>query len=286
MRPNEEEAVRKLLQHSPLTLDAPKYTDPHTKANALLQAHFSRAALTGDLALDQRTVLGDAHRLLQAMVDVISSSGWLNPALACMELSQMVTQALWDKDPPLMQLPNITKEIAARCQIKNVEGVIDLIEMEDDDRRELLGLSDSKLEAVARWCNRYPDIDIKYEVVDSAGITTGDPVTVVVALERDLEGDLTPVEAARFPKQKEESWWLVIGEPKHNKLIAIKRVSLARRSRVKVEFNAPEAVGKYKYLLYFMCDSYMGCDQEYDLEFEVKEGVEEEDSEEEAMDED
>jgi Sec63 Brl domain len=30
--------------------------------------------------------------LLQAMVDVISSSGWLNPALKAMEMSQMVTQ--------------------------------------------------------------------------------------------------------------------------------------------------------------------------------------------------
>lgn len=29
-----------------------------------------------------RGVVGKASRLLQAMVDVISSSGWLNPALA------------------------------------------------------------------------------------------------------------------------------------------------------------------------------------------------------------
>lgn len=75
-------------------------------------------------------MLLDAHRLLQAMVDVISSSGWLAPALGCMELSQMVTQALWDKDPPLMQLPFITREIATKCREKEIEGVIDLIEME------------------------------------------------------------------------------------------------------------------------------------------------------------
>ena len=35
--------------------------------------------------------------VLQAMVDVLSSSGWLNPALAAMELCQMVTQALWQR---------------------------------------------------------------------------------------------------------------------------------------------------------------------------------------------
>lgn len=46
------------------------------------QSHLSRAALNPDMAADARAAVGRATRLLQAMVDVISSSGWLNPALA------------------------------------------------------------------------------------------------------------------------------------------------------------------------------------------------------------
>lgn len=42
--------------------------------------------------LVQHSIIPDATRLLQAMVDVISSNGWLTPALAAMEMSQMVTQ--------------------------------------------------------------------------------------------------------------------------------------------------------------------------------------------------
>lgn len=57
--------MRKLLLHAPLAVEAPKWTDPHTKANALLQAHFSRTALAGDLAADQKTVVQQATRLLQ-----------------------------------------------------------------------------------------------------------------------------------------------------------------------------------------------------------------------------
>ena len=58
--------MRKLLLHAPLPVDAPKWTDPHTKVNALLQAHFSRASIpSGDLAADQRTVLQQTTRLLQ-----------------------------------------------------------------------------------------------------------------------------------------------------------------------------------------------------------------------------
>ena len=58
--------MRKLLLHAPLAIDAPKWTDPHTKVNALLQSHLSRANVpSGDLAADQRTVLQQTTRLLQ-----------------------------------------------------------------------------------------------------------------------------------------------------------------------------------------------------------------------------
>jgi pre-mRNA-splicing helicase BRR2 len=51
-------------------------------------------------------------------VDVLSSNGWLSPALAAMELAQMVTQALWNKDSYLKQLPHFTQDIIKRCQEK------------------------------------------------------------------------------------------------------------------------------------------------------------------------
>jgi pre-mRNA-splicing helicase BRR2 len=62
------------------------------QVNALLQCHFSRQPLGSDLASDQKSVVRESVRLLQAIVDVISSNGWYNPALAAMELSQMVVQ--------------------------------------------------------------------------------------------------------------------------------------------------------------------------------------------------
>ncbi len=85
---------------------------------------------------------------------MISSSGWLNPALAAMEMSQMVTQALWQRDPVLMQVPHFTREAAERAAAAGIETVFDLVEMEDEARGELLAMSDKQLEDVARWCNR------------------------------------------------------------------------------------------------------------------------------------
>jgi pre-mRNA-splicing helicase BRR2 len=173
------------------------------KANALLQAHFSRHGASGNLALDQRDVLIDASRLIQAMVDVISSSGWLHPALAAMELSQMVTQGLWERDSYLLQLPYFTKDLAKRCADnpgKPIQTVFDLVEMMDDERRDLLQMTDAQLMDIARVCNRFPNIDLVHEVLDSDDISAGETVTLQVTLEREMEGrqELGPVDAPRF----------------------------------------------------------------------------------------
>lgn len=63
-----------------------------------------------------------AVRLIQACVDVLSSNGWLSPALAAMELAQMVTQAMWSKDSYLKQLPFFTSEHIKRCTEKVAEA--------------------------------------------------------------------------------------------------------------------------------------------------------------------
>jgi len=55
---------------------------------------------------------------------------------------------------------------------------------------------------------------------------------------------------------------------------------LQHKASVKLEFPAP-AQGHHELKLYFMCDSYMGCDQEYDVAMDVAEGQEESSSSEE-----
>lgn len=233
MRPGEEEAVAKMIRHSPLPpAEGAKFTDPHTKAHALLQTHFSRRPVAGDLALDQKHVLATSQRLLMAIVDVISSSGWLGPALAAMDLSQMVVQGIWDKDSPLLQLPHMTKEMAERAKGMGVESIYDLQEMEDGPRGELLaGLTEGQRGDLARATNRYPSVEMSFQLVGGEEVAAGDPVQVAVSLERENEGEVGPVYAPRFPKHKDEQWWLVVGDPAKGALLAIKRITLAKKVR-------------------------------------------------------
>ena len=73
---------------------------------------------------------------VQACVDVLSSNGWLSPAIAAMELAQMVTQAMWSKDSYLKQL-------------------------EDEDRNKLLSMLGIQMADVARFC--YRQVVISYD---------------------------------------------------------------------------------------------------------------------------
>lgn len=279
IRHREENIIKALankVPHKPTSASgAVKYNDPHVKAHVLLQAHLSRTQLPQELQQDTQLVLTKAIRLIQACVDVVSSSGWLSPAVAAMELAQMVTQAMWAKDSYLRQLPHFSPEVVQRCTDKGVETVFDVMELEDAARAKLLQLSPAEMADVARFCNRYPNVELVYEVKDERRLRVGKPIVVEVSLERE-DDVLGPVIAPFFPQKREEGWWVVIGAPKTNSLLSIKRVSLGRSARVRLDFVCG-AAGRHAYTLYFMSDAYLGADQEYKFHVDVADAADDDD---------
>jgi len=79
-------------------------------------------------------------------------------------------------------------------------------------------------------------------------------------------------------QKREEGWWVVIGDPKTNALLSIKRLTLQQKAKVKLDFVAPKPSGDYDYTLYFMSDAYLGCDQEYKFKIRVDEPESDSDS--------
>lgn len=63
---------------------------------------------------------------------------------------------------------------------------------------------------------------------------------------------------------------MVVGDPRSNSLLSIKRLTLQQKAKVKLDFVAPSP-GHHDYTLYFMSDSYLGCDQEYKFSIDVNE---------------
>jgi len=258
----------------PLQIKNPgNFNEPHIKTNVLLQSHFSRIELSAAVKDDQVKIIPDANRLLQAMVDVISSNGWLLPALATMELSQMITQGVWNTDSPLMQLPFVTKQVVDKLKQAGVNTVSEVMEMEDDQRESILNLSEAKMNQVALFCNAYPDLEVKFEV--SRNPKAGAKCEVMVTLSRDEDEDVKGVPKAistRYPQVKAEGWWLVLGDANKNELVSIKRVAMkADVMQVPLSFQAPKE-GNYAYKLYLMSDSYIGVDQEFPVNMTVAAG--------------
>lgn len=79
--------------------------------------------------------------------------------------------------------------VSQRCEGAGVETPFDIMGLEDDERDRLLDMPQSKMGDVANFCNAFPNVEMDFEVQESDDITAGDPVTLVVSLEREGEED-------------------------------------------------------------------------------------------------
>uniref|UniRef100_A0A667ZUV8 Activating signal cointegrator 1 complex subunit 3 n=1 Tax=Myripristis murdjan TaxID=586833 RepID=A0A667ZUV8_9TELE len=111
VRHNEDQLNSQLAQQLPLQVNPHSYDSAHTKTHLLLQAHFSHVQLPcSDYTTDTKTVLDNAIRICQAMLDVAASEGWLVTALSICNLVQMIVQGRWLHDSSLLTLPHIEQQ--------------------------------------------------------------------------------------------------------------------------------------------------------------------------------
>lgn len=308
MRRHEDHILRRVYDRVPVKMSQAAFDSPHFKAFVLLQAHFSRMQLPIDLAKDQEDIIRKVLNLLSACVDVLSSEGHLN-AMNAMELSQMVVQAMWDRDSPLKQIPHFSPEV---IQVANeykyvpipqhvttitntvfprINDIFEFMEaMDPSENKEYatlvkrLGLNNKQLAQAAAFTNeKYPNIDLDFQVEDPENVTSGEPAYLKVKIEREVEEDEevdTVVHAPFYPSQKMENWWLVVGEEKTKSLLAIKRVTIGRKLELRLEYVVPSP-GEHELTLYLMSDSYVGVDQAPTFTVTAAEGMEEDESEDE-----
>ena len=270
--------VRNALKHNSEDKAATSYvfSDPHNKALMLLLCYLSRIPLPFAMKSTMDKVIATTSKLILSLVDILSSLQNLKSTLLAIELSQMLVQGMWITQSPLLQLPTFTYEKAQVFKAKQIEDVYDLINMEnEDERKELLNVSETQLKDIADVCNRYPDVSMNVAVYNTNMKTTNvfqgkEAIVVVVELNREWDdSELSCVHSEYYPCAKEEAWWVIVGSPKDNTLISIKRVSFVKGVKVSIEFPSPEEEGHYEYKLYLFSDAWIGCDQDEDFSFEV-----------------
>ncbi|KZZ89423.1 Sec63 domain protein [Moelleriella libera RCEF 2490] len=280
VRRHEEGLLRRIYDRVPVKMSQPVYDSPHFKAFVLLQAHFSRMQLPIDLAKDQEVILSKVLSLLSAMVDILSSDGHLN-AMSAMEMSQMVVQAIWDRDSPLRQIPHFTPEVVKVANEFGIKDIFDFMEAMNPEENtnyntlvKRLGLSQNQLVQAANFTNdKYPDLELEHEILDEEDIRAGDPSYLKIKITRNAEDEHdATVHAPFFPSKKMENWWLVVGDDETRNLLAIKRVTIGNELTVRLEYTVP-VPGEHKLKLFLMSDSYMGVDQEREFTITAAEGM-------------
>lgn len=166
----------------------------------------------------------------------------------------------------LLQLPYFSKELAQKCEDNpggSVTSVYELVEMEDEERRELLQMFGAQLAEIAEICNRIPDINLGIYIPGREDIRAGEVINLEVSIGRNLSwtDQVGPVYAPRYPKLKQEGWWPMVTGAKTNQFLSMKRVFVKGEwKKVTLDFVAPAQTGRKHYTLYVICDSYIGCD--------------------------
>lgn len=206
------------------------------------------------------------------MVNVCSTNSWLKPAIASIELCQMIVQGAWNEDSRLLQLPHFDKERSRQFESEGVDNLFDFLDMEDDVRKGLLeGLSEKQVEDIVAYCNEYPDIEVKTAMEPTVGAEEETQLEVQLIGGEEEETFNTRVTSSVYPQELNATWWLILGDPEDNTIYSISEVDLQRTNKKVLTFTAPTTPGHYKWMLYFMTDAYIGCDQEQEIEFDVLE---------------
>ncbi|RWS31343.1 Activating signal cointegrator 1 complex subunit 3-like protein [Leptotrombidium deliense] len=309
VRHNEEILNADLSKDCRYTVNDLSFDNPNTKAFLLFQAHFSQLELPcSDYLTDLKSVLDQSIRIIQAMIDIVAMKGFLSTTLKLMIVMQMITQARWFDECTVMTLPFVEKSmmsVFAERLHTNLPQLMDLVsargyeplvnslitcmeeyriaevhqillrlpiiniqvslrklqenEEQTNDRSDKIGLEKPNT-AIARRCYQQLEADTEYMLT----------VKCVRQNSGDLSIQRTKAFAPKFPKKKDECWFLVLGDANTSELSAMKRVGYIASSNVhNLVFRTPSKAGLFIYKLYFISDCYLGLDQEYDLNIEI-----------------
>ncbi|KAG0045399.1 hypothetical protein BGZ83_009400 [Gryganskiella cystojenkinii] len=246
VRHNEDLVNKELEKELPLLIDSSMtYESPHAKSFLLLQAYFERIRNlpVADFITDTVSVLDQAVRVLQAMIDITAEKGMLQPCLSVMNILQSVKQARW-RDESLLTLPRVERymlpTLTATTQggrqrtnkkgpagtnnkTKTIERLFDLTSMSEQEVKAHFGkvqaLSPAHLNDIWKVVEKLPLLQIQ------TSIETGIKSFLVAGLTYSVTLELTRVKrpgvktydgrvyCPKFPKPQWESWWAVLENP-------------------------------------------------------------------------
>ena len=306
VRHNEDKLNAELSNDVPLKVNQFLIDSPHTKCNLLLQAHFSRVQLPiSDYITDTKSVLDQCLRIMQAMLDYCADQGWCKASLAIINLMQMSCQGRWLTDSDLISMPHIEPEHLTRffnhkpridclprlieiCDKSNYQDILENLVGDLFDRNQLNDLYRTisilpQIELRMSLSGELPNKQAKNELLD--GFDESKVYNLLEDEEYTISLDINRLNkskryqdgkayAPKYPKPKDESWIIILGNTETSELVGLKRLtSLRNKQIIHVQFKTPTLKdmqnNEYKLALFFMSDVYLGLDQQFDFRFRI-----------------
>ncbi|GMH17017.1 hypothetical protein Nepgr_018858 [Nepenthes gracilis] len=265
VRHNEENYNAALAEKVPCVVDKNRLDDPHVKANLLFQAHFSQLEMPIiDYVTDLKSILDQSIRILQAMIDICANSGWLSTTIACMHLLQMVMQGLWfGRDSALQMLPCMNVDLISTFKKRGISTVQQLLDLPRTTLQNIVGTfpASTLLQDLQHFPCIQTKLKLQRKVKDGASFFTINVRLQNVNTQRNTSRAFAP----RFPKVKDEAWWIILGNTVTSELYALKRVSLTSSLITQIELPT-SSIANQGLKLILVSDCYLGYEQEYSIE--------------------
>jgi len=262
----------------------------------LLSAYLNRLEVPNSLVQPLNVLLEWAEPLTSALADSNGNiprrdvrntyrryvNGYSSRITTSLQLCQSFCQALNEKESPLFQLPGFTAAEVKFCQSRanHIFSVYDFAATDDVKRQKVLrSFTEDELLDVNEFCLRYPRAVLEVEepkVEDEVDQTVHEFDTVTVSVKLKLSrgaGSACSPCLRRYPAEKEEVWWIVLGDHERDLPLDVKKLKPADAEeegvyKVTTQFTAP-VKGKYEYVVHAVCDCYVGCDVFHTFKFSV-----------------
>jgi len=228
-----------------------------------------------DYVTDTSTVLDQAIRILQAMIDITAGNGWLTCTIRIIHLIQMVTQGRWLDDCTLLNLPHINERIARDLVNAGIETLPQMKLAHQKRVEEILrkhdNLNDSKIDTIFKTLyEKIPLVEWRAYFQSTHDVQCGETVTLCIKHRRH-GGDPNKIYSPKWYKPKIEGWLIIVANEEADELVALKRIRCQKNwSFVRLEMQAPSEPGPAFYKVYVMSDAYIGLDQEWRLSLRVE----------------
>lgn len=283
VRHNEAELNISLSQICPYKINKAEADSPHVKTFLLFQAYFSSLPLPiRDYITDTKLVIDSAFRIIAAMIDFAAESGNINNCFHLLYLMQMIVQGTWHTASQLQNIPHFDEQVIKDLKSQNIQTLAQLHKAyKDKNLQKILSkitskkLTDKQIEDITECMSNLPDIALKAEMFkfDSEEMEVlkkrphrfrgGEEAMVEVSVFRNNHQKKLNVDLKRLARDKSYSWWIIVGNRKQNKLMALKKLMVDKQATKGLQIDlpmfgdGPDAIVE----VHLISDSFIGLDQ-------------------------